>query len=100
MPDQSPDLFYLILYILCENPAESLSLDELTKLALTRTRNYNNSNIEETGTDPKEQSIILDHLLKLDDLGLIILNPETDKSTITVAGQKKAAAPHHDGLFS
>jgi hypothetical protein len=99
MPEKSPDFFNLILNILSENHSGSFSLEELTKLVFANLGIYRSFNIEETFADRKEHSLILDHLIKLDDLGLVFLNPETDKSSITPAGQIKIAAERRNSLF-
>ncbi|MFH7001201.1 hypothetical protein [Flavobacterium bizetiae] len=92
MPEKSTDFFNLILKILSENHAGSFALVELTKLVFANFQNYSNTDIEETFDERQKQSIILDQLIKLDDLGLVFLNPENDKSSITAAGQIKAVA--------
>ncbi|UUW11224.1 hypothetical protein NLG42_10535 [Flavobacterium plurextorum] len=99
MPEKSNDFFNLILRILSENHAGSFSLEELTKLVFTNLGNYRNIDIEETFEERQKQSLILDHLIKLDDLGLVFLNPETDNSSITAAGQIIAAAAQRNSIF-
>jgi len=99
MPEKSTDFVNLILNILSENHAGSFSLEELTKLVFANLGNDRNFNIDETFAERQEQSFILDHLIKLDDLGLVFLNPETDKSSITPAGQIKAAATQRNSIF-
>ena len=99
MPEKSTDFFNLILNILSENHTGSFSLEELTKLVFANFGNYSNIDIEETFEERQKQSIILDQLIKLDDLGLVFLNSETDKSTITAAGQIKVAAARRNSLF-
>ncbi|MDQ1164627.1 hypothetical protein [Flavobacterium sp. SORGH_AS_0622] len=83
MPEKSTDFFNLILRILSENHAGSFSLEELTKQVFANLGNYRNIDIEENFDERQKQSLILDHLIKLDDLGLVFLNPETDKSSIS-----------------
>lgn len=99
MPEKSTGFFNLILRILSENDAGSFSLEELTKHFFANLGNYRNIDIEETFDERQKQSLILDHLIKLDDLGLVFLNPETDKSSITAAGQIKAAATQRNSIF-
>lgn len=99
MPEKSPDFFNIILNILSEKHTESLSLEELTKFVFANLGNYPSFNIEGTVDDRKAQSLILDDLIKMDDLGLVFLDPETDKSSITPAGQIKAAAAQRNSIF-
>jgi|GEM_PF-6086901 hypothetical protein len=99
MPEKSNDFFNLILRILSENHAGSFSLEELTKLVFANFGNYSNIDIEEAFDERHKESIILDQLIKLDDLGLVFLNPETDNSSITAAGQIKAAAAQRNSIF-
>ena len=87
MPDKTTDFLILILRILSENHDKSLSLDELENYVSLQQKNcFENGKIAQ---QLENQSIILDHLILLDSQGLIFLDPETDRSSITAEGSQK-----------
>lgn len=85
MPDSPFNLLVQILKALAENQ-KSLTLEELTKIIRT---NKNLNKIYSLDTDREEQAVILDTLIKLNDQGLISLNPDNDKSSLTKEGREK-----------
>ncbi|WP_055092511.1 hypothetical protein [Flavobacterium aquidurense] len=74
-----------ILQILAGRYDMSITLEELTSL-LSPVFNSQTVFIDNMPTEKKNQVIVLDALLVLNDQGYVFLNSDTDKSCITVKG--------------
>ncbi|UUW07683.1 hypothetical protein NLG42_16435 [Flavobacterium plurextorum] len=75
------ELLENILKILARNPSRSSSLEELT-MAL-----FPNDLVRDPISFEREyQAQVLDALISLENAGMIVLNSDTDESTITLKG--------------
>ncbi|PBJ05626.1 hypothetical protein [Flavobacterium sp. ACN6] len=88
---ETPPIFLKVLQILADRYGMSCSLEELTRLtgpAASKNMHY----MDQSAFEKESQASILDMLLVLNDQGLIFLNPDNDRSVITIKGLIKV---HH-----
>lgn len=79
------ELLENVLKILARNPTKSSSLEELTMTLIP------NDLLGDHITFEREyQAQVLDALISLENEGMLVLNSDTDESTITIKGLSKA----------
>ena len=77
-----------ILQLLSVRYGISCSLEELTELVFNTTKSSNPST-NHLAHEKENQAVLLENLLMLNQQGLIFLDPDTDRSVITIKGLLK-----------
>ena len=80
-----PQFYIKVLEILSVRYGLACTLEEMTSL-LTPAMNAKKTFTGNMFPDQQKQATVLDALLVLNEKGLLILNPNTDKSSITIKG--------------
>jgi len=83
--ERIPQFYIKVLQILAARYGAPCTLEEITSL-LIPVMNAKKAFTGNMSSDQKKQATVLEALLVLNDKGLLILNPDTDTSSITIMG--------------